>query len=57
MRSEPISFRIFIGVFTVHNFVDHKIVNQNFVNSNNVLISHILPSPLPAPSASRPSRP
>lgn len=32
MRSEPLSFRIFIGVFAVHNFVDHKIVDHKFVN-------------------------
>ena len=32
MRSDIISFRIFIGIFAVHNFVDHKIVDHNFVN-------------------------
>lgn len=32
MRSDIISFRIFIGVFEVHNFVDHKIVDHKFVN-------------------------
>ena len=32
MRSDIISFRVFISVFAVHNFVDHKIVVHNFVN-------------------------
>lgn len=27
MRSDIVSFRIFISVFTVHKFVDHKFVN------------------------------
>ena len=26
------SFRIFIGIFMVHNFVDHKIVDHKIVN-------------------------
>lgn len=26
------SFRIFIGVFAVHKFVDHKIVDHKIVN-------------------------
>ena len=26
------SFRIFIGIFMVHNFVDHKLVDHKFVN-------------------------
>ena len=28
------SFRIFIGVFAVHKFVDHKIVDHKIVNPN-----------------------
>ena len=32
MRSDIMSFRIFISVFTVHKFVDHKFVDHNFVN-------------------------
>ena len=32
MRSDPFSFRIFICVFAVHNFVDHKIVDHTVVN-------------------------
>ena len=32
MRSDIVSFRIFISVFTVHKFVDHKFVNHKFVN-------------------------
>lgn len=32
MRSDIMSFRIFIGVFAVHKFVDHKIVDHKIVN-------------------------
>lgn len=32
MRSNIVSFRIFIGVFAVHKFVDHKIVDHKIVN-------------------------
>ena len=32
MRSDIVSFRIFIGVFAVHNFVDHKNVDHKIVN-------------------------
>jgi hypothetical protein len=32
MRSDIVSFRIFISVFTVHKFVDHKFVDHKFVN-------------------------
>ena len=32
MRSDIVSFRIFIGVFAVHKFVDHKIVDHKLVN-------------------------
>ena len=32
MRSDIISFRIFIGVFAVHIFVDHKNVDHKIVN-------------------------
>jgi hypothetical protein len=32
MRSDIVSFRIFIGVFAVHKFVDHKIVDHKIVN-------------------------
>lgn len=32
MRSDIVSFRIFIGVFSVHKFVDHKIVDHKIVN-------------------------
>ena len=32
MRCDIVSFRIFIGVFVVHNFVDHKIVDHKIVN-------------------------
>ena len=32
MRSDIVSFRIFIGVFAVHKFVDHKIVDHTIVN-------------------------
>ena len=32
MRSNIMSFRIFIGIFMVHNFVDHKLVDHKFVN-------------------------
>lgn len=32
MRSDIVSFRIFIGAFRVHKFVDHKNVDHNFVN-------------------------
>ena len=31
MRSDIVSFRIFIGVFAVHKFVDHKIVDHKIV--------------------------
>ena len=52
MRSDIVLFRIFIGIFAVHKFVDH-----NFVNSNNAPISHTPPKLLPVPSASRPNHP
>ena len=32
MRSDIVSFRIIIGVFAVHKFVDHKIVDHKIVN-------------------------
>ena len=32
MRSDIVSFRIFIGVFAVHKFVDHKIVDHKIVD-------------------------
>ena len=32
MRSDIVSFRIFIGVFAVHKFVDHKFVDHKIVN-------------------------
>lgn len=32
MRSDIVSFRIFIGVFVVQNFVDHKNVDHKIVN-------------------------
>ena len=32
MRSDIVSFRIFIGVFAVHKFVVHKFVDHKFVN-------------------------
>lgn len=32
MRSDIVPFRIFIGVFAVHKFVDHKIVDHKIVN-------------------------
>ena len=32
MRSDIMSFRIFIGIFMVHNFVDHKNVDHKIVN-------------------------
>ena len=32
MRSDIVSFRIFIWVFAVHKFVDHKIVDHKIVN-------------------------
>ena len=32
MRSDIVSFRIFIVVFAVRKIVDHKIVDHNFVN-------------------------
>ena len=32
MRSDIVSFRIFIVVFAVHKFVDHKIVDHKIVN-------------------------
>ena len=32
MRSDIVSFRIFIGIFVVHKFVDHKIVDHKIVN-------------------------
>lgn len=32
MRSDIVSFRIFIGVFAVHKFADHKIVDHKIVN-------------------------
>lgn len=32
MRSDIVSFRIFIRVFAVHKFVDHKIVDHKIVN-------------------------
>ena len=32
MRSDIVSFRIYIGVFAVHKFVDHKIVDHKIVN-------------------------
>ena len=32
MRSDIVSFRIFIGVFAIHKFVDHKIVDHKIVN-------------------------
>lgn len=32
MRSDIVSFLIFIGVFAVHKFVDHKIVDHKIVN-------------------------
>ena len=32
MRSDIVSFLIFISVFTVHKFVDHKFVDHKFVN-------------------------
>ena len=32
MRSDIVSFRIFIVVFVVHKFVDHKIVDHKIVN-------------------------
>ena len=45
MRSDIVSFRIFIGVFAFHMFVDHKIVDHkivNFVNcENQLLILHL----------------
>ena len=28
MRSDIVSFRIFIGIFAVHKFVDHNFVNR-----------------------------
>ena len=32
MRSDIVSFRIFIGIFMVHNCVDHKNVDHKIVN-------------------------
>ena len=32
MRSDIVSFRIFIGIFAVHKFVDHKNVDHKIVN-------------------------
>ena len=32
MRSDIVSFRIFIGVFAVHKFVVHKFVDHKIVN-------------------------
>ena len=32
MRSNIVSFRIFIVVFVVHKFVDHKIVDHKIMN-------------------------
>ena len=32
MRNDIASFRIFVGVFAVHNFVDHKNVDHKIVN-------------------------
>ena len=57
MRSDIVSFRIFIGVFAVHKFVDHKIVDHKIVNPNNAPIFHTPPSPRHVPSASRPNYP
>ena len=44
MRSDIVSFRIFIGVFVVHKFVDHKNVDHKFVNRNHFSYSAITSS-------------
>ena len=32
MRSDIVSFRIFMSIFAVHKFVDHKNVDHKIVN-------------------------
>ena len=38
MRSDIVSFRIFIGVFAVHKFVDHNTTHHSTIYSPTVIV-------------------